>query len=225
MIAVIPVRGGSKGIPGKNIKEFCGKPLCHWVIEAAVESKIFEQVIVSTDSKKIAKVASLPGVTVMMRPDELAQDETSTAAVLLHVADKVNFDTVVTIQATYPFTEAYDLRAARAKFYSWGLDSMLAGVRVKHFYWDNSEGNHAVKPVNYEPLNRPRRQDFAGWIQENGAFYFTKRATLLKHKSLLGDNIGLYEMKIGIEIDDPVDWVVAEAVKKNMLGGDAIGKT
>ncbi len=219
MIAVIPVRGGSKGIPDKNIKDFCGRPLCHWVIEAAVESGIFDYVIVSTDSEKIARVASIPGATVLMRPAELAQDETSTAAVLLHIAEVVKFDIVVTIQATYPFTTAYDLRAARAKFHSWGIDSMLAGVRVKHFYWDNSKGNHAVKPVNYEPKNRPRRQNFAGWIQENGAFYFTKREILLNEKSLLGGRIGLYEMSIGVEIDDPLDWVIAEAVMKGVDNG------
>ncbi len=219
MTVVIPLRGGSKGVPGKNIKEFCGKPLCQWVIEAALGAGVFQNIIISTDSEEIANIAGVEGTTVIMRPPELARDETPTADVLLHVAEQVEFDTVITIQATYPFTTAYDLRAARAKYYSWGVDSMLAAARTKSFYWDNSEGNYYAFPINYDPLSRPRRQDFDGWMQENGAFYFTRRQILLEHRSLLGGNIGIYEMEIGIEIDTPLDWVVAEAVMNHRAQG------
>lgn len=213
-VALVPLRGGSKSIPKKNIKYIAGKPLCAWALEAAVQSKIFDRIIVSTDSNEIAEVIRGLGlgVEVLMRPSELATDRASTESVMLHVAQCVNFETLVTIQATSPLLSAEDLIKARDIYINEELDSLLSGVKVKRFFWDMNGS-----PLNYNPLNRPMRQDFSGSIMENGAFYFTKRITLEKHGCRLGGKIGIYEMpeELAVEIDEPSDWDVVEKLLLN----------
>jgi N-acylneuraminate cytidylyltransferase len=209
VIALVPLRGGSKSIPGKNIKLLAGKPLCAWSLEAAHEAGIFDRIVVSTDSEEIANVVDSFGlpVEVIMRPAELATDTASTESVMLHIAERIEFETLVTIQATSPLVRSEDFVKARSQFQRNSLDSLLTGVRVKHFYW-SKEG----LPLNYDPLHRPRRQDFAGSLMENGAFYFTRREILMTTGCRLGGKIGVYEMDedTAVEIDEPSDWQVVE---------------
>ncbi|MBN1298258.1 MAG: acylneuraminate cytidylyltransferase family protein [Actinobacteria bacterium] len=209
IVALIPLRGGSKSIPYKNIKSIAGKPLCMWVIEEAVRSKMIDKVYASTDSDKIRDVISsysLP-VEVLERGPHLATDTASTESVMLDFAAKTDFDIIVTIQATSPMTKSEDFDSAIKYFLDMSLDSLLTGVRVKKFFWTDE-----AKPINYNPLNRPRRQDFKGWIWENGAFYITKKNILEKYKCRLGGKTGIYEMsgESGIDIDEPVDWEIME---------------
>ena len=211
--ALIPMRGGSKSIPKKNIRKIAGKPLCMYAIEAAANSGIFETIIISTDSEEIADVVRNSGVKVeiSMRPAELATDSASTESVMLHVAGNYEFDVLCTIQVTSPLVSAEDFRNAYNQFISEQLDSMATGVPIKRFFWTR-EG----KPVNYNPVQRPMRQNFEGWIMENGAFYFTKRGLLESSKCRLGGKIGIYAMpeESGIEIDEPQDWEIVEMLLK-----------
>ena len=207
--ALIPMRGGSKSIPGKNIKPIAGKPLCMHSIEAAHASGIFDIIIISTDSEEIADVVRASGIPVeiSMRPAELATDTASTESVMLYIADKYEFDVLCTIQVTSPLTKAEDFTGAWNKFTTEKLDSLATGVLIKRFFW-TKEG----KPVNYNPVQRPMRQYFDGWIMENGAFYFTNKGLLQSGKCRLGGKIGIYEMpeETGIEIDEPSDWEMIE---------------
>ncbi len=211
IVALVPLRGGSKSIPYKNIKSIADKPLCAWVLEAASFSKLIDDVYVSTDSKKIMDVVfrlSLP-VKILKRDPSLATDSSSTESVMLDFMNRVDFDILVTIQATSPLTRPEDLDLAIKQFLDNNLDSLLTGARMKRFFWtDNS------KPINYDPLNRPRRQEFKGWIVENGAFYLTKRNILKKFKCRLGGKIGIYEMppEASCEIDEPMDWNIVENI-------------
>lgn len=203
--ALIPLRGGSKSIPQKNIKFIAGKPLCAWCLEAAVGSRGIDSVYVSTDCKQIAEVVeglSL-GVKVIFRPAEFATDEASTESVMLHFMKQVNFGTLVTIQATSPLLEAGDLDRALIQFQDEKYDSMLSAVRSKRFFWSDD-----FKPINYDPNSRPRRQNFPGTLMENGAFYITKREVLDLYNCRLGGKMGIYEMNesMAIEIDEPEDW-------------------
>lgn len=208
-IALIPLRGGSKSIPKKNIKTIAGKPLCAWVLEAASNAAIFDKIIVSTDSEEIATVVEglNLNVEVLMRPAHLATDTASTEAVMLHIKELVDFQTMVLIQATSPLVSADDFIKANKIFIEDELDSLLSTVVTKRFFWTPD-----AKPINYDPLDRPRRQDFAGIHMENGAFYFTKKAILDNYKCRLGGKIGLYEMEedSAIEIDEPEDWILVE---------------
>lgn len=212
-IALIPLRGGSKSIPKKNIKPIAGKPLCAWVLEAAYESGIFNKIVVSTDSVEIAEIVSKIdlGVEIIKRPEHLATDEASTESVMLHTVECFHFDVLTTIQATSPLTTSENFINAYKKFKAENFDSLLTAVRVKRFFW-SPDGT----PLNYDPANRPRRQDFQGAFMENGAFYITRRDVLDKYKSRLGGKIGIYEMpeETSLEIDEPEDWEAVEALLK-----------
>jgi CMP-N-acetylneuraminic acid synthetase len=210
IVALVPLRGGSKSIPFKNIKEIAGKPLCAWVLESGCNAKLIDNVYVSTDSQKIRETVdslSLP-VTILDRDPCLATDTASTESVMIDFMYRVEFDILVTIQATSPLTEAKDLDDAISQFNKEELDSMFTGVETKKFFW-TKDG----RPLNYEPLHRPRRQEFKGCIIENGAFYITKREILEKTGCRLGGKIGIYEMHPDseYEIDEPEDW---EKIKK-----------
>jgi len=212
-VAIIPLRGGSKSIPKKNIKLLAGKPLASWSLEAAARCAAINIVYVSTDSAEIADVVQGLGldIQVIMRPAEFATDEASTEVVMLHFMRNVDFDALVTIQATSPLLSASDLDRALVQFRLQKLDSMLSAVRTKRFFWHDD-----ATPINYDPLHRPRRQDFPGTLMENGAFYITRREILQRYKCRLGGKVGIYEMdeSTAIEIDEPEDW---ERVKKLLL--------
>jgi CMP-N-acetylneuraminic acid synthetase len=215
IVALVPLRGGSKSIPLKNIKPIAGKPLCLWVLEAAERSKMIEEVYVSTDSDKIKQVVndSIKTVRVLDRDPILATDTASTESVIFDFMDKVDFDILATIQATSPLTSSEDLDSAIKQFMDNNLDSLLTGVRIRHFVWSD-EG----KPLNYDPQRRPMRQQFSGSLLENGAFYLTKREILEKQKCRLGGKIGLYEMQeeAGYETDEPADWeIIGDILLKN----------
>lgn len=214
IVSLIPLRGGSKSIPYKNIKELAGKPLCYFTLKAATESKYIDEIWVSTEDQKIKDTVLSLGlkVKVLDRPDTLARDASSTESVMLHFAEHVDFDILNLIQATSPLTSARDLDTAIEQFAREGDDSMLTGVLYKKFYW-TTDG----KPLNYDYLNRPRRQEFEGVVNENGAFYLTKKEILQNNKNRLGGKIGIFLMPEdrGIDIDEPEDWAKAEKNLKN----------
>lgn len=208
-VALVPLRGGSKSIPEKNILNIAGKPLCAWVLEAACLSGVFQKVVVSTDSPKISDVVrnlQLP-IEILDRPAELATDDASTESVMLHAAKALSFDVLATIQATSPLLTKQDLQEAHRLFSAGDYDSLLTAVRVKRFFW-----NDDATAWNYVPHQRPRRQEFGGSFMENGAFYFTKRHILENHRSRLGGRICIYQMpdESDIEIDEPSDWGIVE---------------
>ena len=210
---MVPLRGGSKSIPKKNIKFLAGKPLAAWTLEAAAKSSLISAVYVSTDSEEISTVVQGLGlgIKVIQRPAEFATDEASTESVMLHFMSHLDFDLLVTIQATSPLLTAEDLDRAIVQFQQQQLDSMLSAVRTKRFFWNND-----ATPINYDPLHRPRRQDFDGTLMENGAFYITKREILERYQCRLGGKIGIYEMdeSTAVEIDEPEDW---ERVERLLL--------
>ena len=220
-IALIPLRGGSKGIPNKNIKMIAGKPLCAWVIESAVGAESIEQVYVSTESAEIKRVvneinqqfqddkAKKNKLKIIDRPEALASDTASTEVVMLHFMENIEFDVLLTIQATSPMLSSDDLEQAIKQFKQQNLDSMLTAVEIKRFFWD-----YDAHAVNYDPCNRPRRQDFDGCLMENGAFYITTRELLKKENCRLGGNIGIYTMsdEAAVELDSPLDWSVMETI-------------
>jgi len=205
--ALIPLRGGSKSIPYKNIKHIAGKPLCLWVLEAASLSKMIDRVYVSTDSDKISNIIKKSGleVEILKRDPSLATDTASTESVMLDFMGRVDFDTLVTVQATSPLTKPGDFDNAINQFQENDLDSLVTGTRIKRFFWTDDN-----KPVNYDPVKRPRRQELNGYIMENGAFYITKREILKNIKCRLGGKIGVYEMTpdSSIELDEPGDWKI-----------------
>lgn len=215
-VALIPVRGGSKSIPGKNIKLLGGVPLLHWTLRAALEAKGIDRVFVSSDSQEILACARLlddPKLVPLVRPAHLASDTASTESVMLDFAKQHEFDRLVLIQATSPLTRASDLEQALAHMDSVGADSLLTVTHEHRFLW-RDQGDGTVVAQNYDPLARPRRQDWSGELVENGAFYVCSRRGLMESGSRLHGRIAYHVMaaQTAVEIDTPDDWSILEAL-------------
>ena len=215
-IAFIPVRQGSKSIPGKNIKPIAGRPLVHWAISAADGCAAVDRVVVSTDSPDIERIALASGAAnleVHRRSAESATDTASTESVMLEYARAHDdFDVIVLIQATSPMLTSEDISRGLELIRSGEYDSVLSVVRQKRFIWDDRDGGG--RAVNYDPAQRPRRQDFDGFLVENGAFYIVGRTALLASECRVNGRVGLSEMSETsyFEIDEPADWAVAEVL-------------
>ena len=211
--AFIPARGGSKSIPLKNIKPLCGKPLVCWNIEALEACPQVDEVIVATDSDEIWKTVELRNykkTKLYRRSAENACDTASTESVMLEYIQYANLpetDTFMLVQATSPLTETNHFSEALQIYGQGEFDSMLTCVRNYRFFW-NEDGSS----MNYDYMKRPRRQNFAGMLMENGAFYINTVGNILSNGNRLGGRIGIYEMPdyTAIEIDEPDDWIVLE---------------
>lgn len=217
MVAFIPVRGGSKSIPLKNIKDFCGKPLVYWTAKAANDCDYIDRVYVCTDSEKIKEITNSIGlqkVEVIGRSSQTATDTASTESAMLDFADKYAFKDIILIQATSPLLEKSDLDGACRKYLEGEYDSLLSVVRQKRFIWEIN--NDEVLPVNYKPDKRPRRQEMTGYLVENGALYITSREALLRTECRISGKIGAYEMpeETYFEIDELSDWNIMEMIKE-----------
>lgn len=230
-VALIPVRGGSKSIPFKNIRMLAGKPLVYWTARAASGCKDIEKVYIATDSERIREAAEafrLEKVAVIGRSGGGASDTAPTETVMLEFAEKYEFDNIVLIQATSPLLTSEDLSGGFLEFGRPGTDSVLSVVRQKRFQWKEN-GKGFVVPVNYDVSHRPRRQEFNGFLVENGAFYITGRKRLLESGSRISGNIRAFEMDEAAyyEIDEPDDWVIVESLLthrlKRMQGGRSGG--
>ena len=221
VIAFVPVRGGSKSIPLKNIRDFCGQPLVYWVLKALNDAPGVDQVVVATDSAEIELVVggfAFPKTSVYRRLPNNATDTASTESVMLEYLECVpalDDDWFILAQATTPFTSAIHVEGALEMMRIQKVDSLLTCVRQKRFYW-NDNGT----PMNYNYQERPRRQDFDGLWMENGAFYINSVGNILRDKNRLSGKIGIYEMPAhsAVEIDDPDDWLVAARLFRKYTG-------
>jgi len=229
-VAFIPVRGGSKSIPLKNIKLINGKPLVYWTVKAACLCKYIDEVFIATDSDEIQAVVEnfknndesdiFAKSKVIGRSGETATDTASTESAMIEFANKYTFDNIVLIQATSPLLESSDLDKGFEVFAKNDTDSVISVVRQKRFNWQ-VDSNGFATPLNYDVFNRPRRQEFDGYFVENGAFYITSKNSLLSTKNRISGRIKAVEMKEDtfFEIDEPSDWIIIESLmKKNGLG-------
>lgn len=215
-VVFIPVRGGSKSIPLKNIKLFKGMPLVYWAIKASCECEYVKNVYVATDSEIICEIVSkfnFPKLNIISRSIESASDTASTELAMLEFSEKYSFDNICLVQATSPLLKASDLDKGFLLFESGNIDSVISVVKQKRFIWDWTEKGY-IRAQNYDIYHRPRRQEFEGYFVENGAFYITSREQLLKTQNRISGKIIPCEMDENtyFEIDEPSDWAVLEAI-------------
>jgi len=215
VICIIPARGGSKGIPRKNIRPLTGKPLIAHSIEAARGAAGVDDVYVSTDDDAIADVSLAWGAKVIYRPVELAGDTASSEAALLHAldmleADGVDVDLLVFLQCTSPLRTHADIECAISYLRAEGADSLLSVVPSHKFIWEMRAGGGVS--INYDYRNRARRQDMVPQYAENGSIYIFKPWVLRKLGNRLGGKISLYIMREdqSLDIDTEDDWKFAE---------------
>ncbi|MDD3858800.1 MAG: N-acylneuraminate cytidylyltransferase [Bacteroidales bacterium] len=212
-MAFVPVRSGSKSIKDKNIKEFCGKPLIYWILNALQNASEISEIIVALDSEQYAQIVkdfNFHKIKIYKRKPENAIDTASTESVMLEYLSvaKLNEDDIfILAQATSPLTTSNDVNSAIRQYLYSGKDSLLSCVKTKRFFW-NLDGTS----LNYDYKNRPRRQDFNGLFLENGAFYINKVANILHDKNRLSGVIDIYEMPeyTSLELDEPEDWEIGE---------------
>lgn len=228
VLAIIPARGGSKGIPQKNIKLMFGKPLIVWSIEHALQSQQVTRVIVSTDCPEIALIAKEAGAEVpFMRPESLADDKATTESAILHALEWLETnesyrpDLVVLLQATSPVRAKSAIDDAITHLKTTDSDSLLSVAEFWHFLWQSKSSPMAM----YDYQNRPRRQDIKQEdikFKENGSIYVTRREVLFQNKNRLGGKIALYVMTDdeSFEIDTPLDWVITEKILENWKAGN-----
>ena len=191
IVSLILARGGSKGIPNKNIITLRGKPLIQYTIEASLSSKTNET-WVSTDCSRIKAISQKCGANILDRPVELATDTSSSEEALLHFSNNVDFDNLVFLQPTSPLVLALDINAGINLLLQGKYDSVFSVYR-EHWIprWSLN-----MEPNDWDIKNRPMRQDVEDILVENGAFYISTREQLLSSKLRYGGRIGYIEMPL-----------------------------
>jgi YrbI family 3-deoxy-D-manno-octulosonate 8-phosphate phosphatase len=212
-IAIIPARGGSKGVPRKNLYPFNGKPLVVWSIEAALNAELVDLVVVSTEDAEIATLSRAAGATVIIRPDEISRDISSSEDALIHALENLETqpDITVFLQCTSPLTRSEDIDKCIQMLISSNADSAFTATESHRFLWKNPA---SATGVNHEGAKRRRRQDLEKEYAENGAVYVMRTAGFLEARDRFFGKTVISEMPATRtwEIDSREDILMAEAL-------------
>jgi CMP-N,N'-diacetyllegionaminic acid synthase len=222
ILGLIPARGGSKGVPRKNIRCLRGKPLLAYTAEAALNSKKLSRVILSTEDAEIAAVGRDCGLEIpFMRPADLAADSTPTILVVKHVLEMLKergeeFDAVCLLQPTNPLRRAQDIDNCIELFERSKTDTVISVLPVpaeynpRWVYWQGANGELSISTGDHEPV--PRRQDLPEAYHRDGSVYVTRTDIIVDRGSLYGDHVLGYRMpaEFSVNIDTEEDWRNAE---------------
>jgi CMP-N-acetylneuraminic acid synthetase len=229
-LAVIPARGGSKRLPGKNIKHLVGKPLIQWTIDAATESGVFDRVCVSTDSDEIAQVALECGAEVpFLRPSELASDTSTTASALAHFVETFerlegcSVSYVGLLQPTSPLRNSVDICNADRLLMAGNLDAVVSVCQLEHpIQWCNRLGPDESLKGFIGPGNNRRSQDQETYYRLNGAIYFCRTSVAMNLETLYDDSVAsrayVMDQMRSVDIDTALDFAIAETVIDYLAG-------
>jgi CMP-N,N'-diacetyllegionaminic acid synthase len=229
VLAIIPARGGSKGIPRKNVRLLGGKPLLAYTAEAALAARSLERIILSTEDEEIAAVGRACGLEVpFLRPPELAQDTTPTLPVLQHAVAWLEqrgarFDAVCLLQPTNPFRRPEDIDGCIRLLETSQADSVISVLPVPDSYnpyWVYllaSDGILRLSTGEAAPI--PRRQELPAAYHRDGAVYVTRRDVLVEGGTLYGARVVGYPMDPArsVNLDSPEDWLEAERLLANTV--------
>ncbi len=217
ILAIIPARGGSKGLIGKNIKPLNGKPLICHTIGDALKSKFLHRVFVSTDAPSIANISKNCGAKIIDRPAELARDESPTIDAIFHAIDTIkdvsDHDIIILLQCTSPLRNAADIDMALEIFMKNDCDSAISMCKVEHSpYWCFKYDDDKLMPLFGNEYLKMRRQDLPDVYRPNGAIYITTVENLYKNNGFDCDKIIPYIMpsERSIDIDEEIDFKIAE---------------
>jgi len=226
VVAIILARGGSKGIPHKNVIDFCGKPLIAWTIQQLQQAKGINSIWVSSDNEEILSIGRNYGVESILRPTEISGDLAIAESGLFHALELIekqirNIDLVLAPQVTSPLRESSDIERGLNDFQEQHIDSMFSCSVVKDlFFWEKTLSGDLMS-VSYDYKNRQRRQDIPDKFVENGSFYLSKPDVLRKYNNRLGGRIGMTIMDLWkmFEIDSIEDLRICESLMKTFLLG------
>jgi N-acylneuraminate cytidylyltransferase/CMP-N,N'-diacetyllegionaminic acid synthase len=219
---VIPARGGSKRIPGKNIKPLCGKPLLAYAIDAAKGAGLFDRIIVSTDSAEIAEVAKNCGAEVpFLRPSKLAKDGTATTPVIQHAVrflerNGETADVIVLLEPTTPLRTAQDVKNCVEMLFAKKADSVVSVRKVPHppHWMLLVDKDRKAKEFIKNGLKIKTRTGIPELFELNAAVYVVRKSVLMKRGTIFGSRLYAYEMPAerSVDIDEPIDFKLAEAL-------------
>lgn len=223
-ICIIPARGGSKGLPRKNVLTLCGQPLLAWNIIAAIETCGGDSVFVTTDDAEIASIARKYGACVIDRPASIAGDTASSEAAIIHALQEVRQrrgslpERFIFLQCTSPLTTAQDIRSILEKMESTQADSVFSATTSHRFLWRPGDNGNA-SGVNHDSRVRFRRQDRDPEYSENGAIYAMRTEGFLKNKHRFFGKTVVHEMpeERSWEVDSPTDFGIAEILLRNRI--------
>lgn len=229
LVCIIPARGGSKGLPGKNVKNLCGRPLLAWTVLAAIEACGRDAVYVSTDDPEIKAVARCYGAKVIDRPDELASDISSSEDALIHALKTIDSNSgelperFVFLQCTSPLTLPSDIHAAVSKMEEEHADSVLSASASHRFLWRPTQEGGAAG-INHDLRARLRRQDRDPEYAENGAIYVMKTNGFLetRHRFFGKTAVSVMPEERSWEIDSGTDFSVAEVLMRERLQSERL---
>ena len=217
-IAIVPARGGSKGLPRKNVRPLMGEPLIAHTIRQSLRSELISRTFVSTDSDEIASIAVQHGAEVIWRPSDISGDEATSEQALNHALDELERresyvpELVAFLQCTSPIRREHDIDRAIETLIDSSSDSLLSVCRFHRFIWRIKQ--EAPVSQNYDFRSRQLRQDLSPEFMENGAIYVFKPWVLREFDNRLGGKIQLYEMDYfsSFEIDTMEDFILCEAI-------------
>ncbi|MGI6082076.1 MAG: cytidylyltransferase domain-containing protein [Limnochordia bacterium] len=216
-LAVIPARGGSKGLPRKNVRLLCGKPLLAWTIEAATRAKSVERVVVSTDDAEIAEVSRRYGAQVVRRPKRISDDTSPSEEALLHALGQLKIDqgVLVFLQCTAPLMLPEDIDSTVAALEH--ADSAFTATSWYHFLWKMTA--QGAVPVGHSKQERPMRQQKEPEFLEVGAVYAMKIPGFLQARHRFFGRVAMHLIpgERSIEIDDETDFLLAETLMRRRL--------
>ncbi|TWU21220.1 N-acylneuraminate cytidylyltransferase [Novipirellula galeiformis] len=221
-IAIIPARGGSKGVPRKNVLPLAGRPLLGWTIEAAKNAELVDRVVVSTDNPEIADVATKFGAEVVWRPAELSGDLVSSEQAILHALNELEASGLPPItaflQCTAPLMTSDDIDGTIAAIERLGADTSVAVADFHYFVWKTDDRGDFVG-VNHDKMIRKMRQERTPQYIETGSVYAMKTEGFLKHRHRFFGKTAHYVMPPDrvLEIDDPVDFKIAQMLLEEKL--------
>lgn len=230
VLGLIPARGGSKGVPQKNIRPLCGKPLLHYTAQSALASRRLSRVVLSTDDERIAKVGSDCGLEVpFLRPPALARDDTPMLPVVQHAVSFMEergdrFDAVCLLQPTNPLRQADDIDACIDLLETSRADSVVTVLPVPdeynpHWvYFRDEKGLLRLSTGEASPISR--RQELPAAFHREGSVYVTRRDVLMEGNSLYGERLVGYLVDAGrsVNIDSMSDWDRAESLLAGVSG-------
>lgn len=223
IVAIIPARGGSKGIPRKNLINICGQPLIYWSISNALNTKLINSVWVTSDDNEIISISKKLGASTIRRPKELSNSNASSESAWIHaineIENKKKIDLVVAIQPTSPIRESVDLSNAIKIMKEKKLDSLFSASAVKdRFIWVKDKMNKYI-PYNHDMYDRRPRQKMKEKYLENGSFWIFKPDIIKKENNRLGGKIGCYVMDFykSFQIDEYDDIKLCESVMKSFI--------
>ncbi|PKL58790.1 MAG: acylneuraminate cytidylyltransferase [Methanomicrobiales archaeon HGW-Methanomicrobiales-2] len=225
IIAIIPARGGSKGIPQKNIKNLWGKPLIAYTIEEALKSEYLDHVFVSTEDPDIAEISTEYGAQVIDRPSDLAEDASKTIDVILHAAEYlenagIHPCVVVLLQPTSPLRNTEDINAAIRLFLDGECESVVSVCEPDHSpFWCFTLSGRYLQPLFDEKYDKIRRQDLPKVVMPNGAIYISSPESIRKYEGFYNEHVIPYHMppERSVDIDTPLDFAIADVLIGNNI--------